>query len=223
MEEIKKITLGHFPYNIALVIITPLKSTFYRLKEVLNIEEIYDKAFFENCVFKIDKGNKKGLLVLAPQGIASKDVIELFNDIDILFFGLAGSLDKKNEIGSFVEVKTAIDEEKNNVPLVTTGNFETVKCGYSPCLLGTLAKKYCDFAKNMNCDVVDMETVYCAKTASETNNRFTSLLLISDIPEVINFWEISDQTRKKLKECRLTAIDKIVKYIDILAKESKYE
>jgi len=41
MEKIKKFTLGHFPNNIALVIITPLKSTFYRLKEALNIEETY--------------------------------------------------------------------------------------------------------------------------------------------------------------------------------------
>lgn len=223
MEEIKKITLGHLPYNIALVIITPLKSTFYRLKEELNIEETYDKAFFENSVFQINEGNKRGLLVLSPQGISAKDIIEQFNNTDILFFGLAGSLDKKIEIGSFVEVETAIDEEKNNVPLVTTGNFETVKCGYSPCLLGALAKKYCDFAKTMNCDVVDMETVYCAKTAMERKNRFVALLLISDIPEVINFWEISDQMQENLKECRRNAIDKIVTYIDVLTKETKYE
>ena len=219
MEKIKRIMLGHIPYNVSLVIITPLKSTFYKLKEVLNIEEIYVNAFFENCVFTIDNKNTKGLIILSPQGISSKDIVELFENMDIIFFGLAGSLNTNINIGSFVEVKTASDEEIDNIKLDTTGELATVKCGYSPCLLGEIAKKYCDIAKYRNCDVVDMETVYCAKTAMEKNNRFISLLLISDIPNVINFWEVSEEEQKKLKQARELAIDKIVNYINIIIRK----
>ncbi len=220
MEEIKNIMLGHSCCSISIVIVTPLKSTFRRLKEVLNIEKVYDGAFFENCIFKIDKSNKQGIIILSPQGIAAQDIIELFSDTSILFFGLAGSLSANIKIGDFVEVKTVVDVEKNTASLTTTGTFRTVKCGYSPCMLGALAKKYCNFAKSVKCDVVDMETTYCAKTAIQRNNRFTSLLLISDIPEIINFWGISKQEQKKLKDCRIVAIDKIVNYINILVKES---
>ena len=41
MDEIKKIMLGHVAYNIELVIITPLKSTFKSLIETQEIEELF--------------------------------------------------------------------------------------------------------------------------------------------------------------------------------------
>lgn len=219
INKIREKMLGHFKYKFSLVIITPLKSTYRRLSERLNIKESYVNTFFENCVFRIKENKKLGILVFSPQGIAAKDVIELFNDKDILFFGLAGSLSKKLKIGSFVEVENVVDEEEKEIKLVTTGEFDTVKCGYSPCLLGTIAKKHCDLARKMKCDVVDMETVYCAKTAVEKNNRFKSILLISDIPEMINFWEVSEQAQNELRECRILAVDKILNIIDILERK----
>lgn len=220
IDEIRKIMLGHIPINMDIVVITPLPSTFYKLSKKLDIEEKYDNGFFENCIFRIhDEKDKRGMLILSPQGISSKDIIELFSNINILFFGLAGSLDKKYEIGSFVEVVLAKDEYGKIARLHTIGKKEMVKCGYSPCLLGEIEKKYCEFARKENCDVVDMETTYCAKTAIERNNRFVSLLLISDIPKTINFWELSDIERNKLKEGRRAAIDEIINYINILIKE----
>ena len=153
---------------------------------------------------------------MSPQGIASKDIIELFNNTSILFFGLAGSVNTNIEIGRFVEVKAIVDEKGNIEVLTTTEKFEKVKCGYSPCLLGTIAKEHCELARSMHCDVVDMETVYCAKTAAERNNKFTALLLISDIPETINFWELSNQMQQELKKNRILATDKIVDYINLL-------
>lgn len=214
MNEIKKIMLGNIPNNISTVIITPLQSTFKKLKKLLTIEETYESGFFDNCIFEIRNKNKKGMLILAPQGIASKDIIELFENTDILFFGLAGSLNPEIKIGDFVEVKTVVDEEKNDVNLVTTNKYKTVKCGYSPCMLGSIAKHYCKRARENKCDVVDMETVYCAKIAIEKNNRFTSLLLISDMPEVINFWELSEENRILLKGNRKKALNKILEYIE---------
>lgn len=152
---------------------------------------------------------------MSPQGIASKDIVELFENTKILFFGLAGSLNPQLEIGTFVEIDTAING-KERVKLITTGNFLTVKCGYSPCLIGKMAKKYCEIARKRNCDVVDMETEICAKTAKENNNQFIALLLVSDIPEIINFWEIPENIKIKFAEGRKIAIDKIIDYTNIL-------
>lgn len=216
MEEIKKIMLGHLADNIEVVVITPLKSTFHSLRCELNVEKLYDKAFFENCIFRIGKKNTKGLLILSPQGIGAKDVIELFKNTNILFFGLAGSLKPKLEIGSFVEVKSTVNEKGGVTEVYAGKNFENVTCGYSPCLLGKIAKEYYSLAKSLNCDVVDMETVYCAETAIEGNNIFASLLLISDIPEVTNFWQVSELEQRRIKDGRTKAINEIKKYINLL-------
>ena len=218
IDNIKKVMLGHLADNIEIVIITPLKSTFRKLKDRFKIEKIYEKAFFENCVFKIPNNSKKGIIILSPQGIAAKDILELFENTKIIFFGLAGSLNPKLYIGSFVEVETVISE-KEEVKLSITGNFITVRCGYSPCLIGEIAKKHCDMLRKQKCDVVDMETVCCAKIAIKNNNQFIALLLISDIPEIINFWEVPEDMKIKLTESRRIAIDKIVNYVDILTRK----
>ena len=61
-----------------------------------------------------------------------------------------------------------------------------------------------------------METEICAKTAKENNNQFIALLLVSDIPEIINFWEIPENIKIKFAEGRKIAIDKIIDYTNIL-------
>lgn len=221
MKKIFKTMLGHCPQNVDLVIMTPLKSTFYKLEERLNIDKTYKNVFFENCSFSIK--NKNVIIILSPQGIAAQDIIELFNNTNILFFGLAGSLSSQLKIGDFVEVKEAVDEEGNVESIYTTEKFKKVRCGYSPCMLGEKAKKSCNIAKDFNCNVVDMETAYCAKVANRLNNNFISLLLISDIPEIINFWELQEQTKKKLTNSRKAAIDEIISYINKLVKEDGYE
>lgn len=218
IDKIKEVMLGHLADNVEIVIITPLKSTFKNLKDRFEVEKIYKKAFFENCVFKIPNNSKKGIIILSPQGIAAKDIVELFESTKIIFFGLAGSLNPKLCVGSFVEVETAISR-KEEVKLSITGNFMPVRCGYSPCLIGDMAKEHCDISRKQYCDVVDMETVICAKTAIKTKNQFRALLLISDIPEIINFWEVPEDMKMKLSECRKTAIDKIVNYVNILMRK----
>lgn len=213
IDEIKRVMLGHVPCNIKCVLITPLKSTFYKLKDTLNIEESFCNCFYENFYFKIEQLNKRVMVILSPQGISAKDIIELFNNTNIMFFGLAGSLNSKIKIGTMVEVECVLDENNNRINLATTGNYETVECGYSPCLLGNIAKKYCDFYRNNKCDIVDMETLYCAKTAIEHNNIFISLQLISDIPEIINFWELDENKRNEFKKARTESIHIIIEEI----------
>ena len=215
MNKIIETMLGHIPNNVSLVIITPLPSTFNKLSKRINIVEYYDSGFFENYMFKTTN-NKIGMLILSPQGIAAKDVIELFSDTTILFFGMAGCVNNKYKIGDLVQVKEAMDKYKNNTKLHTTEKYPKVNCGYSPCLVGKIAQEHCEIARKNNCDVVDMETTYCAQTAVEKNNKLTALLLISDIPDTINFWELSDVQKKELKSGREKAIDEIIIHVNFL-------
>ena len=214
IDNIKKIMLGHLADGVELVIITPLKSTYRRLKERLDIKEIYENTFFENCIFNVKK-SKKGIVILSPQGIAAKDIVELFENTKIVFFGLAGSLNSELQIGSFVEVDSAI-YQNDRFKLTTTKDLRTVKCGYSPCLLGDIAEEYCENARKQNCNVVDMEVAVCARTAIKNKNNFFALLLISDIPGIISFWEVPKDVQIKLTEERKNAIDKIINYINVL-------
>ena len=70
IDNIKEVMLGHIANNVEVVIITPLKSTYRSLKERFEIEEVYEKAFFENCVFKIKENRRKGMIILSPQGLS---------------------------------------------------------------------------------------------------------------------------------------------------------
>lgn len=208
MDKIKEVMLGHLAQDIDIVIITPLKSTYNELKNRLDIVETFEKVFFENCIFKLN-GQKRGLIVLSPQGIAAKDTVELFENTQILFFGLAGSLHQELEIGTFVEVETAIYNDED-VRLKTTHKYKTVKCGYSSCMLGEIADKHCKRARTQGCDVVDMEVAACAKTAIKNGDDFTALLLISDIPGIINFWEVPEEIKTNFANERKNAINIII-------------
>ena len=217
MDKIKNIMLGHECKNIDIVIVTPLKSSYQKLIESFNVDCRYQKVFFDNCIVNVN--NKKVLIVFSPQGISSIDIIQLFFNKIILFFGLAGGINADFNIGDFVEVANAVDDQGNEIVLESINKFPKVKCGYSPCLFGEIAKTHCDNARKLNCDVVDMETAYCAKIASKNNNKFISLLVISDLPGQTNFWELNEQDIKNLKDSRLNAIEFILNYINYLTKE----
>ena len=45
IDNIKKIMLGHLEDDVELIIITPLKSTYRRLKERLNVKEKYENFY----------------------------------------------------------------------------------------------------------------------------------------------------------------------------------
>lgn len=86
-------------------------------------------------------------------------------------------------------------------------------CGYSPCMLGELAYKYCNCAQKNGGQIVDMETVYCARVALNNGCRFMSWVVISDIPGKINFWELSQNDEIKFKNAKNHVISDIVKYV----------
>ena len=200
----REIMLGHNK-DLELVIITPSNTIYEGLKKNNNTFEEYKHNFFKNYYFKYK--NAYINVILSPQGLSTQDIICLFNNTTILFIGLAGALNNNLKIGQIVEVSKSVYDEKINLRELNT--FEKVTCGYSPCMLGELSKDFQDNARKNNCDVIDMETYYCARASLEFNNNFSSLLIITDIPNIINFWEISDDESRLINESKNIIIKNI--------------
>ena len=211
--KIQKTLLGRPTTDIQVVVITPIISAFNKLNNKFKIFETHNDGFFQNSCFQTENG-LAGMLISIPQGIGAQDVMYAFSNVDVIFYGYAGSLLKGVEIGSIVEVKTAIDPDRTHFPLKVTGAYRNVICGYSPCLLGHTASHHCEKARLVGCQVVDMETVYCAYAAIQNMNRFTAHLIVSDIPGSINFWELNENTKAYFNQNCTIAIDNIVLYLN---------
>jgi len=214
-HKIQKALLGHIIEGISVVIITPLKSAYVSLCAKLEAYEECLIGFYPNSYFRLEN-EMRGMIVLTPQGISSQDIIYAFSDIDVLFYGLGGSLIETITIGSIVEVSSAVSTNGVTSPLVETGKFKSVVCGYSPCLLGDEAARYCNEAVLAGCHVVDMEVVACASAAIKNSVRFTSWLVVSDIPGKINFYDLNDNLKSNLSQSRSLIISEIEAYIDTL-------
>lgn len=214
--KIQKFMLGHSVQDEQIVIVTPLKSTYKIMQETFKVTQLYDHSFFDNFCFLYN--GIRGIIILSPQGLSACDVIELFENKTILFVGLAGSLNKSLSVGEFVEVEQCIDEENNKEKLSGPQLFTLVSCGYSPCMIGSYQKKYFELAQKNKCDVIDMETVYCCKISQKNGNKFTSLLLISDIPEYKNFYELTEGDRRLLLLGRQNFLEQIKLYINYLVR-----
>lgn len=211
---INQTLISHISEEVEIVIITPILSAFKKLIDRLGCSEVVDCCFFHNAHFETQNGTK-GIIIIIPQGIGAQDVMYALSDKDILFYGYAGSLTCKIPIGSIVEVNLALfvsEYDSGRYEVNTIGKNSNVVCGYSPCLLGDLASKHCENSRQAGCQVIDMETVFCARAALINNNRFYSNLVISDIPSTINFWELSDDLRVYFKRQCAEAIDNIVLY-----------
>lgn len=213
-EEMYNILLGNNEkYDI--VVVTPIRSAYNKLKSLLECNSEQNNSFFKNAQFDA-KDKRKGLLILSPEGIAAQDTIYMFKNIDIIFYGYAGSLDKSIEIGTKIEIHSILDNESNNIIkklYCVKQDYKKAICGYSPCMLGPLADKYSSTAKENGAQIVEMETVYCGKIALSNKCKFTAWVVISDMPGVINFWELKEQDKNKLKKARNEVINDIVNYV----------
>lgn len=212
-DKVQKALLGRPTTDIRVAVITPIESAFNKLNERLQTYESHNDAFFQNSCFRAENG-ATGMLIHLPQGIGSQDVMYAFSDTNIIFYGYAGSLLTDVEIGSIVEVKTAIDSDGTQFPLNVTNTYKGAICGYSPCLLGKMASQYSGKARLAGCHVVDMETVYCANAAIQNSNNFTAWLVVSDIPGKMDFWELNEKTKTNFKKSCVTVIDNIVRYLN---------
>jgi purine-nucleoside phosphorylase len=210
-EKICNTLLGRQDHDMAIILITPLVSVYENLHQILNCNEEINDCFYRNATFKL-KYDTQGMLVCVPQGIQAQDLMFALKPKKILFFGFAGSLKQNLTIGSILEVSQVVDETGNVIILEKTEKFNQVVCGFSPCLLGDVALEHYSIACNFDCHVIDMETVYCAKAAKKNGHEFSSWLLVTDIPGLINFWEIEDFERNLINKAFKIALSSIQEY-----------
>jgi purine-nucleoside phosphorylase len=193
--------LGHDIMDFDFVVLCPIPLIYNYICKNLRIKKSHESGFFRNASFEItfESIKCKGLIVLLPQGIAAQDIFFVINAPKILFIGFAGGLNDTIPIGTIVEVSNAIDESGSKHKTKPMGLFKNCNCGYSPCLLGEKAKYYQNNANKYNCEIIDMETVYCVQAAHENNLELTVWLIITDMPGKYDFWEIDKNNKSKVE------------------------
>lgn len=199
----------------SVVVVTPIQSAYNKLKNLLECNLERNNSFFLNAQFDA-KNKRKGLLILSPEGIAAQDSIYTFKNVDIIFYGYAGSIDKSIEIGTKIEIHSIVDNERNNIIkelFCIKQDYKKAICGYSPCMLGPLANKYSNKAQEKGAQIVEMEMVYCGMIALLNKCRFTAWVVISDMPGIINFWELKEQDKNKFEKAKNEVINDIVNYV----------
>jgi len=217
IKRIQEVFLGRKIEDVHFVVLTPLQKIYMDMFNVFNCEKEITNGFYRNAIFREDT---RCILICCPQGAASQDIIYLFSNVQIFFFGYAGSLIEDISIGSVVEVANIIDEDGETYPLAFQNMFTSVTGAYSPCFLGEMAKTACLMARQRGALVVDMETVHCTKAAINTNNSFSSSLLITDIPKITDVWSVDIKDTEKIKIGYNRALNVIRKNI---AMRTKYE
>lgn len=197
-REIQMVFLGRIIDDVSVVVLTPIHHLYVEMLHSLHCEKELLEGFFPNACFK--KGNKGGLLICCSQGPAAQDVVLLFPNTQMIFVGYAGCLTNDISIGTAVEVEKAIYSPNEIFKLVCPGFFSKVTISYSPCFLGKAAERAYSFALLNGAVVVDMETVHCAKAASDNGVMLTAYLLISDIPNIIDVWRVGQLDKENIKK-----------------------
>lgn len=212
-KKIQRTLVGCETAKFDIVFITPIGKVFNKICEKLHVKGAVENSFFKTASYVNHQGAYV-MIVKIPEGIAAQDIMYVFEDTDVVFLGYAGSLDESLAIGTIVTASAAMDKTNTTYKLYYFENYKKVKCGYSPCFLGRLAVESCLEAEAQGCQIVDMETSYCAKAALENKNRMKTVLVISDIPKTTKFWDIKDEMKKKFEEGVGKAINEIVIYLN---------
>ena len=212
-EKIRLALLGRLPIGVKVAIITPIESIFDKFCYLLSSGEVNEKCFFKNAYFQTIKGTN-GIIVHIPQGRCAQDVMYAFDGIQVLFLGYAGSLYSTILVGTVLEVEMAIESEKNQYELNMISDLKRVKGGYSPCMLGDVAYQYRKLAQDEGCHIVEMEIVECAKAAGKNQNLFSAFVVISDIPGIADFWNLTDDERILFNQRKSKLIRYIVNYVE---------
>lgn len=141
-----------------------------------------------------------GLLVATPQGPAASDPIFLGLARRILVLGFAGSLDPDIPIGEIVEATASVGPMGGGAATAPLGGFRTGCCGWSPSLLGPAAEKAVSDARENGANIIDMETAYCFEGARDSGADCSALLVVTDIPGHVDFFEITLRNKIKIRE-----------------------
>lgn len=218
MEDLDKIRIelfGHSIKEVAFAILCPIPSLYNKIcKKIARIQQ-YDEGFYKNAYFDFGN-NKKGLIVLVPQGIASQDAVLTVPTQTILLIGYSAALNNSISVGTTIEVNKAIDVNGQIYNTTTTKKFPAYTCGYSPCLIGNQAAHYQAIAKHNNCDIIDMETVSCVKAAQESSREIIVWLVVTDSPTKNEFWKTKQEDKEKINIAIVDLIDKTFKMGEVL-------
>ena len=212
-EKIQKLFLGRPIAGIQFVVFTPIPSAFHRLFSLLHCETSSSDGFFLNAEFAV-YSSKKGILICCPMGASAQDVMFLFSNVDYYFFGLAGGLKDSFSIGDIVTVNAIFTESGSMVNLCPINGVKSVKLAFSPCFLGPTAAAYQKKARLVGADVVDMESVFCVKAAGCCANRFSELLVISDLPGKREVWECAECDFSATQQGVDQALSELVRWVN---------
>lgn len=197
-REIQEAFLGRIIEDVSVVVLTPIHHLYVALFNSLHCGKESLEGFYCNACF--NKGEKKGLLICCPQGVAAQDVVFLFPNTRMIFVGYAGGMTNDILIGTPVEAEKAIYSSSEIYKLVCPGFFSKAIVSYSPCFLGKVADNSYSFAHNNGASVVDMETVHCARAAEDNNVRLTAFLLVTDIPNYTDVWQVGQFDKENIRK-----------------------
>lgn len=197
-REIQEAFFGRIIKDVSVVVLTPIHHLYVALFDNLHCGKESLEGFYRNACFK--KGEKKGLLICCPQGVAAQDVVFLFPNTQMIFVGYAGGMTDDILIGTPVEAEKAIFSSSEIYKLVCPGFFSKAIVSYSPCFLGKIANNAYSFAHNNGASVVDMETVHCARAAEDNNVRLTAFLLVTDIPNHTDVWHVDQFDKENIRK-----------------------
>lgn len=191
LKEIRKFLFGIDIIEQQFIIITPLSSIFDSICARYN-----GRCSFYQGIYSCMAYNSF-FVIKCPQGIQAQDALFPIYNKKVLFVGYAGALDKW-KIGDIVAVEHVVLPSGEIINLSGLQFEKTGVCGYSPALLGNIAKEFQTKALQNKCSLVDMEVAFCASISSANNNDLYALMLITDMPNLIEFWALNDIEKNML-------------------------
>ena len=238
-DKVVKLMLGFVTDQIDLIVATPLGFLFKQLYvHFPNAKR--NTGFYESYLITGING-KRVLLIKTAQGIQCQDIFWPFLDASILFVGYAGGISSRVRLGVVYAVDFAthpsdynktihlnrkrgkdkrgfvsmqqwyLYRESNKLECLCLD--KGIKVGYSPAMIGEIADTFCNNARQSECDIVDMEISHCANVCLENRSNFEAIVLITDLPGNINFWELGINDQEVVSDGSMVLLSTVVEYI----------
>lgn len=193
IQAMQRFLYGFDLDQVKSIILIPLSSIFENILNTFGGATCKNGGIYKS--FIIDKV----LVVKCPQGIQAQDAIIPIKNKRILLVGFAGGFENAL-LGQVVSIEETCLPNGERIQIKSADHLQACICGYSPALLGDLAKFYQDLSKKNGCNVVDMEIAYCSKIAALNNNVFSAIVLITDLPGQIELWEKDKVNQEAIKD-----------------------
>jgi len=203
-ENIKKISKKFFGYEQEITctaILTPINRIYYRAKEMIDGREY--NGWWKSKYGKID--NKECFISKIPEGIRIIDpVLSLKNTKFILFAGFCGGVSDYLKIG---DVVSPVSINKDEDIQLTSGPINGCIVGRGVHCDAFLLENDEFLKSNKNFSFVDAESYYFHRTCNEIKIGAKSIMVVTDIPNKINFFDVDEKYDKLIE----TGIEKLLR------------